>query len=87
VIVVELLGRLAPLLLLRADLGASEALLVAAVAVLAVAVLVVVVSSVRRSDGALAIERDGFVERRPLLRATEPSAAGHSRARAPGATR
>lgn len=85
--ILELLGRLAQLLLLRADLGGPEALLVAVVALLAVAVLVVVVATSPRSTGALVAERSGFALRRPLLRATEPSAPGHSRARAPGAAR
>ena len=86
-IVLELLGRvLLPVLLLRADAGALEALLVAAVAVLAVTVLAAVLALVLRALLVLRPAEVRFARLRPLLRVSDPTAPGHRQARAPGAT-
>lgn len=82
-LLLEVLGRIAGLLLLRADAGALELLLIGAAAVLAAALLAVL--GVPASGAASAPGRASFADVRVLLRASDPDAEGHRRARAPGA--
>lgn len=80
-----LLGGL--LALLRPGAGVGEAVLVVGLVAAVLAVLAVVraievpATALRDDDG------HGFAQLRVLLRVSDPDAAGHSRARAPGATR
>ena len=74
------------LLVVRPEAMGAEALLAAGLlaAVLAVAVVLRTVAAPRSAATQPAVA--GFAALRVLLRASDPSAAGHRRARAPGAT-
>jgi hypothetical protein len=75
------------LLLVRPDAMGAEVLLAAGLlaAVLAVAVVLRTVST--PSDALRVPATSGFATLRVLLRGSDPAAAGHRRARAPGTTR
>lgn len=83
--IAELLGRL--LLAVQPEALGAELLLAAGV--LAVAFAVAALPRTLRVPTTIAIPADvaGFAALRVLLRASDPTAAGHRRARAPGTTR
>lgn len=73
--------------LLRPEAVGAEALLTAGLLAAVLAVVVVLRTASPRPVVAIVAGSDGFAVLRVRLRASDPSAAGHRRARAPGATR
>ena len=83
--IVGLLGAL--LQLGRPEAMGAEVLLAAGVLAVALAVAAVLRTATAPEAASPVRARDGFAVVRVRLRASDPSAAGHHRARAPGATR
>ncbi len=75
------------LLLMRPEAVGAEALLAAGLLAAVLAIAVVLRTVVALPTIAAPAAGAGFATLRVLLRASDPSAAGHHRARAPGSTR
>lgn len=82
----EVFGRIAGVLLLRADAGVLDLLLIGAVAVFTVALIALVAGLAPRAASGAHPIAVAFADVRSLLRASNPTAPGHRQARAPGAT-
>jgi hypothetical protein len=83
-VIAEGLGRL--LLLVHPEAMGAEAILAAGLLAAALAIAVVLRAVVASPTIAVPAAGEGFASLRVLLRASDPSAPGHRRARAPGAT-
>lgn len=75
------------LVLVQPQATGAEILIVAALTATAMAILVTLRPVATLRPGTTGAALDGFADLRVLLRASDPDAEGHRRARAPGATR